>query len=248
MSDWLEIDRVTFGYGRQTVFNNLSVSAGDNGSVLVVVGANGIGKSTLIRLLAGHLRPRAGAITLCGELVRGPAATRPVVFQDHNLLPWMTVLDNVVYGLKCAGVSRAGCRSRGEALLQRLQLQAVAHSYPATLSGGTQQRIGVARALAVAPTCLLMDEPFSALDPNNKELLVDDLQTNVREHGIRLVIVTHNVDDAVFLGNQILLLRPREATVIPVEAPNHPRCSSFRASSAFTRQSLNLRAMLQSFA
>src|SRR6185436_18189307 len=181
MSDWLVAEGVGFAYGRQAVFRGLSFAVPESAPVLAVVGPSGAGKSTLVKLLAGHLRPAA--------------------FQDYNLFPWKTVLDNVTFGLKCAGVPAAERQRRGRELLARLRLAGTEALHPALLSGGMQQRVGLARALAVAPRCILLDKPFSALDEEIKLDLCLEITRLVAEEGTRFVLVTHDLAAAVFLAD-----------------------------------------------
>ena len=245
MNSWLTLDRVDFSYGSDTVFAGLSVEVSANESVLAIVGPSGIGKSTIIKVLAGHLRPSQGDVIVCGEKVRGPAATRPVVFQDYNLFPWKTVLDNVVFGLKCAGVAHAERQRRGRELLTKLRMKDAEDLLPSMLSGGMQQRVGLARALAVSPNCILMDEPFSALDNEMKETLCLEISSLVAEESTRFVIVTHDLADAVFLGNHILVITSSGDTIeYRIDSPFHPRTLDFRYSREFLAHIECLRGML----
>ena len=245
MNSWLTLDGVGFSYGSNTVFTGLSVEVSADESVLAIVGPSGIGKSTIIKVLAGHLRPSQGDVTVCGETVRGPAATRPVVFQDYNLFPWKTVLDNVVFGLKCAGVAPAERQRRGRDLLTKLRMKDAEDLLPSMLSGGMQQRVGLARALAVSPNCILMDEPFSALDNEMKEALCLEISGLVAEENTRFVIVTHDLSDAVFLGNHILAITSFGDTIeYRIASPSHPRTLDFRYSREFLAHIECLRRML----
>jgi NitT/TauT family transport system ATP-binding protein len=224
MSDWLAAEGLGFSYGERAVFRDLSFAVPESEPVLAVVGPSGAGKSTLVRLLAGHLRPDAGRLAFDGAEVRGPAASRPVVFQDYNLFPWKTVLDNVTFGLKCAGVPAAERRRRGLELLERLHLAGTGPLHPAQLSGGMQQRVGLARALAVSPRCILLDEPFSALDDEIKLDLCLEITRLVAEEGTRFVLVTHDLAAADFLADRALVLRgPGEAMVRTLAPAPHPR-------------------------
>jgi NitT/TauT family transport system ATP-binding protein len=223
MSDWLAADGLDFFYSARPVFHGLSFAVPETEPVLAVVGPSGAGKSTLLKLLAGHLRPAAGRLTFDGAEVRGPSAERPVVFQDYNLFPWKTVLDNVTFGLKCTGVPAAERRRRGLELLERLHLAGTEALHPAQLSGGMQQRVGLARALAVSPRCILLDEPFSALDDGIKLDLCLEITRLVAEEGTRFVLVTHDLAAADFLADRALILRAGEATVRTLPPAPHPR-------------------------
>ncbi len=245
MNSWLTLDDVGFSYGSNTVFNGLSVEVSAGESILAIVGPSGIGKSTIIKVLAGHLQPSQGEVTVCGEKVRGPAATRPVVFQNYNLFPLKTVLDNVVFGLKCAGVALVERQRQGRDLLTKLRMKDTEDLLPSMLSGGMQQRVGLARVLAVSPNCILMDEPFSALDNEMKEALCIEISNLVAKENTRFVIVTHDLSDAVFLGNHILAITPSGDTVeYKITSPTHPRTLDFRYSHEFLAHIECLKRML----
>ncbi|WP_049975876.1 ABC transporter ATP-binding protein [Azospirillum sp. B506] len=232
MADWLSARNVSFCYGRRLLFDRLSLTVPNRSPVLTIVGASGIGKSTLLALLAGH-HLSEGTVLLCGELVTGPSPRRPMVFQDHNLFPWMTVLDNVVFGLKCLGVPPRERRERGRALLARMRLDHVLEDYPATLSGGMRQRVGLARALAVEPACLLLDEAFHALDVANREQLRDEVVGLAATTGLRAVAVTHDLEEAVVMGTSVLVLQgPGEATSLDLTALPWPRPEGWRDTPA----------------
>jgi ABC-type nitrate/sulfonate/bicarbonate transport system ATPase subunit len=221
---WLAAEGVDFAYPGRPVLRGVRFAVPEEEPVLVVVGPSGAGKSTLLKLLAGHLRPDAGRLSFFGAPIAGPSALRPVVFQDYNLFPWKTVLDNVTFGLKCAGVPAAERRRRGREALARLRLSGTEPLYPAELSGGMQQRVGLARALAVAPRSILMDEPLSALDDDIKLELCCEITRLVAEEGTRFVIVTHDLAAAAFLGDRALLLPGRgEAREVPLPRQPHPR-------------------------
>ena len=243
--EWLKIDRLGFGYHRTRIFSDLSLSLTEAAPVLTVVGPSGVGKSTLIGLLAGHLGATAGTITVCGERVHGPSATRPVVFQDHNLFPWKSVLSNVVFGLKALGVPREDRDRRGRELLASMRLAGSEASYPRMLSGGMRQRVGLARALAVKPACVLMDEPFNALDPEIKEAVQADFQRFIALHGTHAVIVTHDLGEAVALGSHVLVLRgPGDAASLDLSGMALPRPADFPASTEFGQLVRTVRHLL----
>jgi NitT/TauT family transport system ATP-binding protein len=224
---WLVAEGVTFAYAGKRgrpIFRDLSFAVPEDAPVLVVVGASGSGKSTLLGLLAGHLRPEAGRLSFRGAAIAGPAATRPVVFQDYNLFPWKSVLDNVTFGLKCAGVPAPERRRRGRELLARLRLAGTEDLYPTELSGGMQQRVGLARALAVSPGCILMDEPWSALDEAIETELCREVTRLVAEERTRFVIVTHDLAAAAYLGDYALVLpEAGEARAAALDRAPHPR-------------------------
>lgn len=186
------------------------------GEFLCVVGPSGCGKSTLIGAIAGFLAPRAGAITLDGRPVKGPGADRGVVFQEYALLPWRTVLDNVAMGLKIAGVPRAQREERARHFLRMVGLTEAADKYPHQLSGGMKQRAAVARTLTSEPEIVLMDEPFAAIDAQNRLVLQEEVLRLWQTLGLTILFVTHSVDEAVFLGDRIVVMAPHPGRVCEV--------------------------------
>jgi NitT/TauT family transport system ATP-binding protein len=179
-----------------------------------ILGPSGCGKSTLLGALAGHLALSSGSIRLDGASVTGPHPDRGIVFQQHTLFPWKRVIDNVAFGLKIQGVPRKERLERARALLALVHLEAFANRYPAALSGGMQQRVEIARALINSPRVLLMDEPFGALDAQTRlsmqELLLD-VWTRLRT---TVVFVTHDIDEALFLGDRVLIMSARPGRIL----------------------------------
>lgn len=206
MSNWLEFENVHFSYGDHQVFHGVSFQVDTATQVLGVVGKSGVGKSTLLSLAAGFLTPRSGKVWFDGQIVTGPSAERPVVFQDHNLFPWMTVLDNISLGLKARGMSRQSRYKVARTLIAETNLAGNENKYPQELSGGMQQRVGLARALAISPRCLLLDEPFGALDHKTKSSVYSVYRRLLGEHNMYAVHVTHDVTEAVELCGAVLLL------------------------------------------
>lgn len=176
------------------------------GEILTVVGPSGCGKSTLLRTLAGLLAPLAGEITQDGRPLSGPAADRALIFQEDALLPWRTLRANVELPLAVRGVSRAERRTQAHAWLERVGLGAQAGQLPHRVSGGQRQRAQLARALAARPRAVLMDEPFGALDAQTRAGMQDLLVEVLRGTGATVVFVTHDVDEALFLGDRVALL------------------------------------------
>ena len=194
--------------------------------IVCIMGPSGCGKSTLLRIIGGLDHAVTGAIrTAPGS--DGSAIGAAVVFQDPALFPWLIVYENIVYGLRLAAqrVPESEIRSRAEALLALTHLGTFAHSYPHQLSGGMRQRVAVARALAVKPPVLLMDEPFSALDPFTRRELEDEVLRIRQELKTTILVVSHNPEEAVYLADRIIVLSARPATVaatIAVDLP-YPR-------------------------
>jgi NitT/TauT family transport system ATP-binding protein len=199
---------------------DLAVAAQEFVSVL---GPSGCGKTTLLRLVAGLVRPDAGGVFVNGHLVTGPGPDRGMVFQDFALLPWATVAENVAFGLELRGVERAARLPIAARWIETVGLHGFADYYPHQLSGGMQQRVGLARALAVDPDILLLDEPFGSVDALTRRLLQEDL---LRLHGDTpktVLLVTHSVDEAVRLGDRVVLLGPRPAHVLENVRTELPR-------------------------
>jgi NitT/TauT family transport system ATP-binding protein len=206
---------------RHTALEDVSLDV-RQGEFLCVVGPSGCGKSTLIGAIAGFLPPRAGTIMLDGRVVKGPGADRGVVFQEYALLPWRTVLDNVALGLKIAGVARVEREERARHFLRLVGLTDAADKYPRQLSGGMKQRAAVARTLTSEPDIVLMDEPFAAIDAQNRLVLQEEVLRLWETLGLTILFVTHSVDEAVFLGDRIVVMAPHPGRVsevidVPIE-------------------------------
>lgn len=207
-SPLVEVDRVSFAYGDTPILQDISCTVRE-GEFVSIIGASGCGKSTLLQILDGALRPAQGQVRVAGQPVSIRGSERAVVFQSFALLPWKTVLDNVRLGVdyRRRDLSRRQRDELARDYLSRVGLAKAAKLYPYQLSGGMQQRVGLARAFAVRPHLLLMDEPFGALDAQNAELLRDDVRTLVAQERRSVVLVTHNLDEALQLSDRILLLR-----------------------------------------
>lgn len=178
------------------------------GEFISLVGTSGCGKTTLLRILDGLDEADSGSLWLDGVKLQGVSRDISFVFQDINLLPWRSVLDNVALGLEVRGVAKAERRALAMEALELVDLAAVAKSPPYTLSGGMQQRVGVARALAIKPKVLLMDEPFGQLDNFTREALQVEIANLWEKLGTTIVFVTHDVDEAIFLSDRIGLFQP----------------------------------------
>lgn len=185
----------------------------ETGEFVCVVGASGSGKSTLLRLVAGLDQPTSGEIIVDGQPVIGPGADRGMVFQSYTLYPWMTVQKNVEFGLKLQGIDKSERRQRASYYLNVVGLAQFASSLPKELSGGMKQRVAIARALACQPKILLMDEPFGALDVQTKESMQEFLLDLWRQTGTSILMITHDVEEAVFLSQRIYVLSARPGTV-----------------------------------
>ena len=219
----------------------LHVAAGEPVSV---IGPSGCGKSTLLLLAAGLLTPTEGTVSVAGAPVTGPRRETALILQDFGLLPWKTVEANAALGLTVRGVARRDTRERATAALERVGLAEFARAYPGELSGGMRQRLALARAVALDADLLLMDEPLSALDALTREDLQDVLLDLWRRRGHAQVLVTHSIEEAVFLGRRVVVMSPRPGHVAAIV--DNPRMGSdgFRASESYFDAVRELRRML----
>jgi NitT/TauT family transport system ATP-binding protein len=185
-----------------------------------ILGSSGCGKTTLLRLIAGLDEARAGSIILDGEEIRGPNPKVGFVFQEYSLFPWRNVIDNIAFGLEMKGITKEERYRSAEHYLGLVNLSQFKTSYPSELSGGMRQRIAVARALALEPVLLLMDEPFGALDAQTRNMLQKELLDIWNKTKKTIIFITHSVDEAVFLADRIIVLTPRPGRIcqiFPVE-------------------------------
>ncbi len=235
---------VTFAYpGGTAVLQGFSweMSAGESWAI---IGPSGCGKTTLLYILAGLRLPDRGDVIVAGEPISGPRRDIGLILQDHGLLPWETALSNVGMGLRLRGAPGREWRSEAQSWLDRLGLGEFARRFPGQLSGGQKQRVAIARTLAVSPTLLLMDEPFSALDALTREslqLLALDLGI---ARGRSAVLITHDINEAVMLGNKILIMGagPDDPTTI-IENPGAGQ-EGFIGSDDFRELATNVRSRL----
>ncbi len=195
----------------------------DDGEFVCLVGPSGCGKSTLLRLLAGLDRADAGTFSLAGSTIDGPTAEVGVVFQQATLLPWLTVWQNVTLPLRVGGHSIGGREASVRDLLRIAGLQGFENKYPYELSGGMQQRVAIVRALSRDPKLLLMDEPFGALDALTREKMNAELQRIWLASRKTVVLITHSIDEAVFLGDRVIVMSPRPGRIIRELKVNLPR-------------------------
>ena len=193
------------------------------GEFLCLVGPSGCGKSTLLHLIAGLHEPTSGSVLVDERPVTSPGTDRILIFQEHGLFPWLTVGENVEFGMKMKGVARDERDEKTEKYLRLVQLTQFRKSRPHQLSGGMRQRVALARALAAEPDVLLMDEPFAALDAQTRDLLHDELERIWAETGRTILFVTHNVREAVRLGDRVVLLSFRPGRVKTEFAVDLPR-------------------------
>ncbi|MBT0663390.1 ABC transporter ATP-binding protein [Geobacter pelophilus] len=208
--------------GRLNVLTGIDLEIED-GEFLCVVGPSGCGKSTLLNLLAGFERPSSGEIQVSGKQVTGPSPSRFVIFQEPALFPWLNVYQNIVFGLRMAGVDLAEQQEKAQALLKAVHLSKFAHAWVTQISGGMKQRVAIARALAMDPDILLMDEPFAALDAQTRDMLHEVLEEVYLQTRKTIVFVTHNVREAVRLGSRVILMSGQGGEIIEQFPVNLPR-------------------------
>lgn len=226
----------TFALAKQafTALEDVSLDIADN-EFVTVVGPSGCGKSTLLNVLAGLEEPTAGQAIVDGSPVSGPSPERGVIFQQYALFPWLTVRKNVEFGLKTARVPKAERHERAQHFIEMVGLQQFADALPKMLSGGMRQRCAIARAYAVNPSILLMDEPFGALDALTRVKLQEQLLDTWSKEQRTVMFITHDVDEAVFLANRVIVMAARPGRiydVVDVDLP-YPRSEEFRLSSDF---------------
>lgn len=195
------------------------------GEALAIVGPSGCGKTTLLRVLAGLENPDKGAVLIDGHPVQGVGTERAIIFQEPRLLPWLTVLGNVSFGLQVRGTPRDSAEARARHYIRLVGLAEFETAFPRQLSGGMAQRVGIARALTVQPEILLLDEPLGALDAMTKLTMQEELARIWREEKVTMVLVTHDLEEAIYLADRVLVM-PREKGAIPrlIEIDiTHPR-------------------------
>ena len=200
-------------FGDKTVLEDINFSM-QSGEFVTFVGSSGCGKSTLLRLIAGLDYPSGGRIQVDGSPVEGPGPDRGMVFQKYSLYPWLNAADNVAFGMRLQGMTSADVRNRTAYFLEVVGLQDAATKLPRELSGGMQQRVAIARALATNPSVLLLDEPFGALDLQNRETMQDFLHKLWQRTGLTVLLITHDVEEALVLAQRVHVLAPNPGRII----------------------------------
>ncbi|MGB7320393.1 MAG: ABC transporter ATP-binding protein [Albidovulum sp.] len=214
---------ISKNYGDVEALQNLSLEF-PRGQLTSLLGPSGCGKTTLLKIIAGLLEPTSGEVEVNGKKVTGPGPDRAFVFQDFALLPWATVIRNVAFGLEMRGVATSEREDIAAKYIKEVGLAGFEQSYPHELSGGMRQRVGLARALSVDAQVLLMDEPFSAVDEQTRRKFQEDLLSLVQNENKTFIFVTHSIEEAVYVSDQIAILLPRPSRVHEIIRP-----SNFRA-------------------
>jgi NitT/TauT family transport system ATP-binding protein len=236
----IEIDNVGIVFdgdrGVHTAVENTSITI-EPGQFVCILGPSGCGKSTLLNAVAGYVPPTTGAIRVDGEPVKAPGPDRGMVFQQYSLFPWMTVRENVAFGPRISGRGEPTPEAIADTFIEMVGLTRFAKRYPRELSGGMQQRVGIARALANYPRVLLMDEPFGALDSQTRAMMSENLLKIWAEFGITVLFVTHDIDEAVFLGDRVLVMSASPGRIIAdikIDLPR-PRDGDLTVDEGFIR-------------
>ena len=216
------------------------------GEFVSIVGLSGCGKSSFLNAIAGLVRPISGEIWVAGNKIEGPGPDRAIVFQRPSLLPWRTVIENVIYGLELRGVRKAEARRMAERYLDLVRLNGAEHFLPRALSGGMQQRVNLARALICEPALLLLDEPFGALDAITRETMQNELLAIWEAARKTVLMVTHQIDEAVLLSDRVIVFSQRPARIlaeIPIDLAR-PRHNVIRNSTHFNALAREIHALI----
>ncbi len=219
---------------RQKVLEDIDLRI-EAGEFFVIVGPSGCGKTTQLRILQGLAQPTGGRATIGGHVVTGPGTDRAFVFQQDALYPWRTVTRNVVFGLELQGINRKEADARAQAMIDLVGLRGFESYYPHELSGGMRQRVNLARALAIEPSILLMDEPFAALDALTRDSMQRELLRIAAVAGTTVVFITHQIDEAILLGDRVAVFSPRPGRLKEIVGIDlaRPRDPDVKQSAAF---------------
>jgi NitT/TauT family transport system ATP-binding protein len=232
----IAFDRVSVSFGTMTVVDDVSYSIHDR-EFVSVIGPSGCGKTTMMNIVAGFMQPSAGTVTLDGTPIQGPGPERGVIFQEYGVFPWLTVKQNIEFGLRLRA-NRTTPADRAEICRRYMGLMGLADfadAWPRMLSGGMRQRLALARAYAVKPQFLLMDEPFGALDAQTRSAMQDLLLEVLAAEGKTVMLITHSVEEAIYLSNRIIVMTARPTRIreiIDVPFP-YPRVDSLHESPEF---------------
>ena len=217
MDNKIKVEDITKSYGegkgKVQVLNEINFAVDDR-EFVVILGPSGCGKTTLLKMIDGLISPTSGTITMDGDPITEPKPELALVFQNFGLFPWRTVRKNIILGLEIQGVAKDAGQRRADELIELIGLEGFEESYPSELSGGMQQRVGLARALAVDPEVLLMDEPFGALDAQTKDQMQTELLKLWEEKRKTVVFITHDISEAVYLADRILVMSSKPSTIV----------------------------------
>ena len=232
----ITFDKVSVDFGRLRVVDDVSYDIRD-GEFVSVIGPSGCGKTTMLNIVAGFLQPTAGSVRLDGKPITSPGPDRGVIFQEYGVFPWLTVKENIAFGLNLRA-SRVPPAERNEVVQRYMGLMGLADfadAWPKTLSGGMRQRLAIARAYAVRPEFLLMDEPFGALDAQTRSAMQDLLLQVLEAEGKTVMLITHSVEEAIYLSNRIVVMTARPTRIREIiDVPfGYPREESLHESPAF---------------
>lgn len=244
----MRIDNVSKRYGDLAVLANVSLEVAAR-EFVCILGPSGCGKTTLIRIVAGITRPDSGTVLLDGRPLTGPSTDCSMVFQNYGLLPWRTVMGNVEFGLEVRGVSKRERRRIAQVQVDRIGLKGFEGHFPHQLSGGMQQRVGLARALSKDPKILLMDEPFAAVDMQTREYLQDELLRIWAQTATTVMFVTHSIDEAIYLGDRVVVMEARPGRIradIAIDLPRPRETFDVKASQRYGELRHVVREALQS--
>ncbi|MEK9918892.1 MAG: ABC transporter ATP-binding protein [Pelagibacteraceae bacterium] len=220
MSGIVKVKNVFKNYGKVEALRDMSLDF-PQGKLTSLLGPSGCGKTTLLKIIAGIIKPDSGEVLVNDQIVKGPGPDRAFVFQDFALLPWANVLRNVAFGLELRKVAISERESIAEKYIEAVGLKGFEKSYPHELSGGMKQRVGLARALSVDAKVLLLDEPFSAVDEQTRRKFQEDLLDLIKKEKKTFIFVTHSIEEAVYVSDQIAILLPRPSRVSEIIKPTN---------------------------
>lgn len=237
---------VSYGNGAEQVeaVKDVDLEIASN-QFAVIIGPSGCGKSTLLYVLAGLLKAQAGQVTVNGEQVKGVREDTALILQEYGLLPWKNVEDNAALGLVIRGIPKSQAKAKVRGILENLGILHLAKRFPMQLSGGQRQRVAIARALALEPKLLLMDEPFSSLDALTRESLQGLLLDIFKNNHLSILLVTHSIEEAVFLGQKIFVMSKTPGSILDVVDNPYAADPSYRGKKEFYNKCAHLRGLLQ---
>lgn len=230
----IELEGVSKRYGDMLALDNVSLRI-EKGEFVVIVGASGCGKSTTLNMIAGFDHPSEGLVKVEGRQVTEVSPNTGMVFQQYALFPWLSVIDNIAYGLKMKGMKKAERRAIAQQFIDMVGLKGFENAYPKQLSGGMKQRVTIARVLANDPAVMLFDEPFAALDAMTRQVLQEELVRIYEQSGKTIVFITHSIDEALMLSSRILIMSARPGKIAQdiVNDLPHPRNADVQLSEQY---------------